>query len=169
MNNIKAALEENVKKLLNVKTFWRELKTMFEKFHDLIKDHLEQNANKILDCSKIPREANEKLYDGQETADITRKRMTQESRKALDVACVVRHISRFYVEVSNKYLLVGLNSLQRITLLEPSRDHARMEEVRRELENDAKKAEEGILIIAKEIRRELITELSHYKYEAQFR
>ena len=82
---------------------------------------------------------------------VIRERQSLRSPKnAKNVACVVQLISSVYIEVSNTYLLAGVNGFQIIALLEPRSDHARMEEVWNELQEYAKEAEKGIPIIAEE-------------------
>ncbi|XP_028405195.1 uncharacterized protein LOC114527688 [Dendronephthya gigantea] len=152
INNIKEVLQHSMEKFYWVKTFWRELNTMFETFHDLIKERIEKNVSNALECGEV---MNEELRDGQEMPKITGKQIIADSKNARKVACIVKWISRFYVEVSNKYLLVGVDGLHSISLLESTDDHARMEELWRKLEEDAKEAEREIPKLAEERKEDL--------------
>ncbi|XP_028405172.1 uncharacterized protein LOC114527663 [Dendronephthya gigantea] len=162
LNNVKHALEESIAQLLKIKEFWKQLKIMFQSFHDLIKDELEKEVNKTLEAGRKAMQTNK---DSQKIPDMTRKMIIDNSKNAIKVAFVVKWISRFYVEVSNKYLLGRVNALQSITFLRSSSDYARMEEVLRKLEEDAEEAERGIPIIAEERKKDLRNELSQHQFK----
>ncbi|XP_028405078.1 uncharacterized protein LOC114527584 [Dendronephthya gigantea] len=131
---------------------------------------LDTRLNKVMHHWEIVREifqnvtekylkgACKELLDGQEMSDNTRGRLIQDSKNAINVACMVHLISSVYVEASNKYLLVGVDSLHSITLLESSSDDARMEEVQRKLKEDAKEAEGEISKIFEKKRKLCIKE-----------
>ena len=152
---IRDALLKSKKTLCAVIQHRKIFEKMFQTFHDAIRERLKLTY--------------EELHDGQEMSDDTRLMIIQESKKAQNVACVAKLISSVYVEVSTKYLLVGVNGLQSITLLEPIGDHARKEEIWRKLEEDVKEAEKGIPIIAEERRKLCMKEnfeVSHNQVEA---
>ncbi|XP_028405173.1 uncharacterized protein LOC114527665 [Dendronephthya gigantea] len=151
LNNVKDALQESIEELFKVNQFWKQLVVMFQNFHDLIKDELEKEVTQTLEAGRKAMKTNE---DSQ---------FIDNSRNAIKVAFVVKWILRFYVEVSNKYLLVRVNALQSITFLRSSGDYARMEEVWRKLEEDAEEAEMGIQKIAEEREKVLRNDLSHHR------
>ncbi|XP_028405079.1 uncharacterized protein LOC114527585 [Dendronephthya gigantea] len=163
LNKNKDALETSITEFSKVKEFWSQLKIMFQTFHDLINVHLEQNMSKVIRDGEKVKATNEELNDCQKMSYNTRKPIIEDSKQAMKVACVVKWISGFFVEVSKKYLLVEIYGLQSITRLKSSSDHARMEELGRKLKEDAKEAERRIPIIAEEREKELRNELSHHR------
>ena len=145
LNQIQDVLYKSIHVLLLVTHHWQKLQNMFEGFHVVIKNCLKEGVQKF---GNLATEANKLPRDSLQNAQIMFQTLIEESIQAEQIAHTVKSISSLYVEVSKTYLLDGLIRLQRIDALDPSKDREKMEEMRKELQEDQKRATNGILEIS---------------------
>lgn len=150
MDRIQHTLEDSIIALGQIIKHWTIIQEMLQLFHDTLKKYHKEDGKHFCNIT-----VSEPHRDRQKHAEITTQTLTKEFKEAQQITHEVKSITSLHVTVLKTYILDGLIRLQRIVLLDPSRDRKRMEEIKKELEEEQKRARNGILAITQEKRRKL--------------
>ncbi|XP_028405194.1 uncharacterized protein LOC114527687 [Dendronephthya gigantea] len=126
-------LDKCINALNRLLKHWKEITNMFYFFHVMLEENLKEDGRRFGVLVV--------------TAEIESQWLIRDYKKNEQIAQQMKRISSLYVKISETYLLDGLIHLQRIDSLEPSTDREKMEEIKKELQDDQRRARSGILAL----------------------
>ena len=146
-DTIRATLVKGIQALAEVRAEWGKMIRFFQMLSNLVKCCLNASLVDFVDSSKV---GHSLTLGGTPLSDAFKDVIFEQATQANKVAFVVHTIAKTYTQVSEKYLMDRVNSLDKLIALDPQKDGHKIRKERMALHNGCRQAQEAIKVMVME-------------------
>ena len=146
-DTIRETLVKGIQALAEVRAEWGKMVRFFQMLSNLVKCCLNASLEDFVDSSK---EGHSLTLGGTPLSNVFKDLIFEQATQANKVAFVVHTIAKTYTQVSEKYLMDRVNSLDKLIALDPQKDGHKIRKERMALHNGCTQAQEAIKVMVME-------------------
>ena len=146
-DTIRATLVKGIQALAEVRAEWGKMVRFFQMLSNLVKCCLNASLVDFVDSSKVGQTLS---IAGTPLSDAFKDVIFEQATQANKVAFVVHTIAKTYTQVSEKYLMDRVNSLDKLIALDPQKDGHKIRQERMALHSGCREAQKAIKVMVME-------------------
>ena len=146
-DTIRETLVKGIQALAEVRAEWGKMVRFFQMLSNIVKCSLNASLVDFVDSSKV---GQSRTLGGAPLSDAFRDVIFEQATQANKVAFVVHTIAKTYTQVSEKYLMDRVNSLDKLIALDPQKDGHKIRSGRMALHSGCRQAQEAIKVMVME-------------------
>ena len=146
-DTIRETLVKGIQALAEVRAEWGKMVRFFQMLSNLVKCCLNASLVDFVDSSKVGQLL---TLGGTPLSDAFKDVIFEQATQANKVAFVVHTIAKTYTQVSEKYLMDRVNSLDKLIALDPQKDGHKIRSERMALHSGCRQAQEAIKVMVME-------------------